>query len=252
MKETFNSVAELYDRARPSYPKELLSFVSETIDLNGEEHILEIGPGTGQATKQFIERGHYISAIELGWDLAEVLKRNCPENLEVIIGDFDELAPKLNLRVPMVYCATAFHWLNPTTRYRDCSNLLTDDGHLVLIWNGKSGDTHPVIKEAYEFLYSFHGKAFDDANDYVSLWKEDIARSQYFELKAFKEVIWNPNETLEQFKENFYSQSSYLSLCESNKKLVQERNEALFRDLTEDDLGEISTTVYICSKKAND
>ena len=248
MKETFNGAASLYDQSRPSYPKEVMAFISDVTKLNGDEPVLEIGPGTGQATKLFLEKGHHVTAIELGTELAQVLKSNCPENLDVIVGDFDLVAPELDVKVPLVVCATAFHWLNKETRYRDCSRLLSDEGHLVLIWNNKSGETHPIIRKAYEFLFGFTGKRFDDSKDIVSEQKKDIENSDFFELKAFKEIVWTRQLSVDKFKDTFYTQSSYLSLSEEDKQKVRQNNDALFEGLRPEDLGATSTTIYVCSK----
>ena len=53
----FDEVADLYERARPGYPGQL---VDDVVTLSGIEptgRILEIGAGTGKATTAFASRG---------------------------------------------------------------------------------------------------------------------------------------------------------------------------------------------------
>jgi 16S rRNA A1518/A1519 N6-dimethyltransferase RsmA/KsgA/DIM1 with predicted DNA glycosylase/AP lyase activity len=79
LKKTFDQVALLYDKARPRYPDELFSALVEAIRLQNGAKLLEIGPGTGVATKPLADRGFDITAIELGAALANVAKHNFRE-----------------------------------------------------------------------------------------------------------------------------------------------------------------------------
>ncbi len=48
----FGQVAELYDRARPSYPAEVMQGLVQNMALQAGGPILEVGAGTGKATVQ--------------------------------------------------------------------------------------------------------------------------------------------------------------------------------------------------------
>jgi hypothetical protein len=56
-RSTFDGVAELNDRARPTYPAPLIDEVAAL-----GPRILEIGPSTGQATRALVERGAEVTA----------------------------------------------------------------------------------------------------------------------------------------------------------------------------------------------
>ncbi len=47
----FGSVAELYDRARPSYPEALVDDVIAFAGVMPPTRLLEVGAGTGKATR---------------------------------------------------------------------------------------------------------------------------------------------------------------------------------------------------------
>ncbi|GAB1155374.1 hypothetical protein YWY31_13990 [Paenibacillus illinoisensis] len=49
-KETFNSIANEYEKYRPTYPNEMYNDIFDYSNLDREDKILEIGCGTGQAT----------------------------------------------------------------------------------------------------------------------------------------------------------------------------------------------------------
>ena len=61
---SFNEVADVYDRVRPSYPAALFDALFDM--LSPEPEIVEVGPGTGQATKDLLARGASVHAIEIG------------------------------------------------------------------------------------------------------------------------------------------------------------------------------------------
>src|SRR5690349_24887868 len=71
----FDQVADLYDKARPVYPEELFDELIKQVGLTENAQILEIAPGTGQATLPLARRGYKIVGVELGRRLSEVAKK---------------------------------------------------------------------------------------------------------------------------------------------------------------------------------
>ena len=53
LRTTFGSVAEQYDRARPTYPAAVFDDLVELSALGAGGRVLEIGPGTGKATSSW-------------------------------------------------------------------------------------------------------------------------------------------------------------------------------------------------------
>ena len=63
---TFDQVASVYRAARPDYPEALIDDVVSYARLEPNDAVLEVGCGTGQATKSFAMRGVPILAIDPG------------------------------------------------------------------------------------------------------------------------------------------------------------------------------------------
>ena len=122
----FDSVAELYDRARPTYPPAVIDDVAAL-----GPRILEIGPGTGQATRALVERGAEVTAVELGPRLAAIARRNVPR-ADVLTADFDTWEPE-HAGYDAVASFTAFHWLDPETKYAKVARLLSPGGTLAVV-----------------------------------------------------------------------------------------------------------------------
>jgi SAM-dependent methyltransferase len=85
---SFNEVAEVYNGVRPSYPADLFDALFQM--LPSQRKIVEVGPGTGQATKDLLARGASVLAIEIGPAMAAQLRSNLPsDRLRVGVGDFE-------------------------------------------------------------------------------------------------------------------------------------------------------------------
>lgn len=132
----FNEDAANYDKARPSYPNELFNDIIAYSCVNRNSNILEIGIGTGQATRPFLELGCNVTAVELGSDLAEYTSAKFASynNFSIINADFIEADLKSGY-YDLIYCATAFHWLPQDEALNKVKRLLKPNGTLALFWN---------------------------------------------------------------------------------------------------------------------
>ncbi|MHB8470559.1 MAG: class I SAM-dependent methyltransferase [Gaiellaceae bacterium] len=92
--------------------------------------ILEIGPGTGQATRALVERGCEVVAVELGANLAAVARRNVPE-AQIVTADFETWEPE-RAEFDVVAAFTAFHWIDRSLRYAKPARLLHAGGTLAI------------------------------------------------------------------------------------------------------------------------
>lgn len=164
LRTTFNNEAELYHIVRPRYPGELFDALIKTAQLRSHAKLLEIGPGTGQATEPLARRGYEIIAIELGVDLAEVARRALAkyENVEIITGAFEDVdLPRGSF--DLVYAATAFHWVESETRFTKPHELLKADGHLAIIGtNHVSDEAGDEFVIASQPIYGRYGPSDDD------------------------------------------------------------------------------------------
>ena len=143
LRATFGVDAERYDRARPAYPEALFVDLAEVAQLVPGSRVLEIGPGTGQATVPLAAIGCAVVAVELSPELAAVARRNLSAypNASVTDGSFEawEAPPQL---FDAVVAATAFHWIDPAVRLAKTAALLRPGGTLAVI------DTEHVAGES--------------------------------------------------------------------------------------------------------
>ena len=132
-RSTFDTVAELYDAARPRYPDDLIDAVVRLCGLHVGDRVLEVGSGTGIATAPLLERGLVVTCIELGARLAEVARARLAgfPNVEIVTADFETWTSTEPFDA--IVSATAWHWIDPAVAYPKAARLLRPGGHLA-VW----------------------------------------------------------------------------------------------------------------------
>ena len=130
LRQTFETVPALYDRVRPTYPDEL--FVDLAMVIRPRGRVLEIGPGTGQATLSLAERGFEVVAVELGAALAAFTRAKLAAfpRAEVVNGEFERTS--FGGSFDAVVAFTSFHWIDPALRYAKAASLLRREGVLAV------------------------------------------------------------------------------------------------------------------------
>lgn len=219
--EPYKGISVIYDEIRPSYPERLIQDVISKTGIKTKDKLLEIGPGTGKATVQFAEKDFTIHGVELGEDMAGILRNKCANYKKVTldVAPFEQWNSPTNEQYDMIYCAQAFHWLDANVKYKKCHNLLKDNGYLVLFWYNPCHNALPATIEIEEKVndivvryasnYSFNNeKPERRTNDGVS--KEDERRAE-IEASGLFELI----EKIEYTEEIRNNASQYLNAKKS-------------------------------------
>lgn len=132
---TFNRIAEEYQRARPGYPPELFVHLEELLESPlVARRVLEIGAGTGQATRGLLARGAQVVALEPGAELAAVARRVLAGlgDVEVVVAPFEKWEPA-GVSFDIVLAATSWHWLDQDVAFSKAAELLRPGGGLAIV-----------------------------------------------------------------------------------------------------------------------
>ena len=126
---SFGSVAEAYDRGRPSFPPEAVQW------LVGQDAatVLEVGAGTGKLTEQLVALGHDVHATEPAQEMLDILQRNLPDTRST--QTTAEELPVPDRSVDVVVAAQSFHWFDLERALPEIARVLRPGGHLALVWN---------------------------------------------------------------------------------------------------------------------
>jgi SAM-dependent methyltransferase len=163
----FGQQAEAYDRFRPTYPDAVID------ELLGPEptglNVLDVGCGTGIASRQMAQRGAKVLGVELAPRMAEIARGH---GVDVEIAAFEgwDAAGRTFDRVTS---AQAWHWLDLPIATAKAASVLRPGGRLGLIWNTgfQSDDLADALEEVYAMVVPrgshrlFRGYAVDRSSD---------------------------------------------------------------------------------------
>jgi SAM-dependent methyltransferase len=141
---SFGVVAESYERFRPGYPAELVDRVM-TYAGRPISRALEIGAGTGKATRLFAHRGVAVTATDPDGAMLAELRKHVPANVTTVQAAFEDLRPGESYG--LVYAAAALHWTNPAGRWPRMAALL-EPGGVLASFGGPVGPADPAVAEA--------------------------------------------------------------------------------------------------------
>lgn len=131
---SFEAVADEYDAARPLYPDELFDALRPLDGLR----VLDVGAGTGIATRALIARQAEVVAVDPG---REVLRRATARTSELaaLVADGAAL-PVRSGAVDLVCFAQAWHWLDESRRVPEAHRVLCRGGRWAGWWSHARAD----------------------------------------------------------------------------------------------------------------
>jgi SAM-dependent methyltransferase len=122
---SFGPVAAAYERYRPGYPErvvdEVLAYTRRPIGT-----ALEIGAGTGKATRRFAERGIAVTATDPDAEMLAELRKHVPSTVSTTQAALEDLP--LTHTYDLVFAAASLHWTEPLHRWSRVSALLGKHG----------------------------------------------------------------------------------------------------------------------------
>ncbi|MEP6816148.1 MAG: class I SAM-dependent methyltransferase [Marmoricola sp.] len=223
---SFGSVAEQYERYRPGYPNELVDAVFQHA-TRPVYSALEVGAGTGKATRLFASRGVEVIALEPDVEMAGVLeKTTLGLPVTPIVTTFEEYEG--GSRVDLVYAAAAWHWTDPATRMVRAAELLSPGGVLALF--GTSVDpADPDLLAAVEEIEKEELPDNDPA--VVHPWSlEELDITAGFVDSAQLDLPRIVTRTAEEFVGRLATVSAYLMLSPEARGDLLSRIRALLPD----------------------
>ena len=148
----FNEVPELYDRVRPTYPDELFADLMCITGMADGSSVLEVGCGTGQATRSLARLGAQVTAVEPGADLAALARRRLADfcNIEIDTSTFEDWND-FGRRFDLVVAASAWHWVDPAIGWPRAHEVLRAGGWMALLGNvvvRRAGDVEVYAETA--------------------------------------------------------------------------------------------------------
>jgi trans-aconitate methyltransferase len=219
LKTTFNTAPTLYEDVRPGYPEELIQDVLDLSGLNDRSSILEVGCGTGKATRPFAERGYELVCLDIGTDLIAVAKEKLKAfpNVSFVEHAFEEW--ESDGKFDLIISATAFHWVDPKVRYLKASAVLKSKGFLAVFSNQHVRKDEGFFAESQSLYDKYY---FPLTVDRPPTHATDMPGVEAFEDPIKRLYPWTETYSSEQYIKLLSTYSDHIALPDENRNLLFE------------------------------
>ena len=193
-RRVFDTIPEQFDKYRPRYSAELFADLIAYAEIGPGKTVLELGPGTGQATDPILNTGCDYNAIELGENLCEMMKRKYGEysNFNIVNDDFITHDFK-NQKFDMIYSAATIQWIPEEIAFSKTFELLKPGGTLAMMltvedYKTPNKEMYDKIQKVYskyfkpEFEYKQGGFKYTNAPDYGYI---NFEKREYYGKREF-------------------------------------------------------------------
>ena len=156
----FDTIPEQFDRYRPRYSRELFDDLITYAGVGPGKAVLELGPGTGQATDPILDTGCDYHAIELGEHLAAKMREKYGNrnNFTLVQDDFitHDFGEK---QFDMIYSAATIQWIPEEIAFSKTFALLKPGGALaMMLTRGDYKSHNEALYEKIQRVYTAHFK----------------------------------------------------------------------------------------------
>ena len=177
-REIFDTIPEQFDKFRPRYSRELFDYLIGYAGIDPGKSVLEIGPGTGQATEPILSTGCDYNAIELGEHLYAKMKEKYGQfsNFHIVNDDF--ITHDFGQQTyDLIYSAATIQWIPEEVAFSKTFKLLKPGGILAMMitvsdYKSTNEKLYAKIQKLYdryykpEIPYTHGGFKYDNAINY--------------------------------------------------------------------------------------
>lgn len=211
----FDTVADRYATGRPDYPAALYDTLGEILGgpLAGADAV-DLGAGTGIASRQLAARGARVTAVELSGPMVHRLAADSP-GVRAVQGSATAV-PLRDGCADLVTCAQAWHWIDPALGVPEVLRVLRPGGVFGAWWNFTLRDL-PWEREQEARLDAACGP-----------WQRDYGLPEHFQADYWlapetREFAWQRIVGLDVHLENLASKSYVAELADPAAFLAAER-----------------------------
>jgi len=142
--EGFGADAGRYDRARPTYPADL---VDRIVAASPGRDVLDVGCGTGISARLFQAAGCRVTGVDPDPRMAEQARQG---GTETEVAKFEDWSPA-GRTFDAVIAAQAWHWVDPVAGAAKAAAVLRPGGRLAVFWN--AFDPPTGLREAFAEVF---------------------------------------------------------------------------------------------------
>lgn len=222
---SFESVADEYDAARPGYPPGVYDALGDLRALR----VLDVGAGTGIATRQLLDRGARVLAVDPGTAVLGRAVAHTP-GLPAAVADGTALPVRAGCS-DLVCFAQSWHWLDPATRVPEVHRVLRRGGRWAGWWSHARADAERWFDEYWSVIEERCPGAHRDQRD--TDWGATVDRPGSLEVADRVIVPWTRVVSTDEWLTDQASHSYVAGLeTDARTELLVRLREILAREFT--------------------
>lgn len=145
----FSAGADAYERGRPNYAPEAIATLVRELAIGPGTRVLDLAAGTGKLTRQLVDTGAELVAVEPIAEMRAKLVETVP-TAEALEGTAERI-PLPNHSVDAVVVGQAFHWFDGVRAVSEIRRVLRPTGSVGMIWQARD-PVRPWIKRLEEII----------------------------------------------------------------------------------------------------
>jgi len=166
LRKIFDTIPEQFERYRPRYSAELFDNLIRYAKIAPGKSVLELGPGTGQATDPILDTGCEYHAIELGENLYEMMRRKYGHRPNFRIVNDDFITHDFgNQTFDLIYSAATIQWIPEEIAFTKTFDLLKPGGTLAMMLT--RGDYKTPNEALYNKIQGVYSAYFKPETEYT-------------------------------------------------------------------------------------
>jgi SAM-dependent methyltransferase len=189
----FSAGADAYERGRPAYSAEAVARLVRELEIGPGKRVLDLAAGTGKLTRQLVDSGAELVAVEPIAEMRAKLVAALP-GVEAIEGTAEAI-PLPGHSIDAVVVGQAFHWFDGDRAVSEIRRVLRARGGLGMIWQARD-----VVRPWIERLEEIIDRVDDGHPRFrTGAWREAFNRLPLFdplEEAAFDTVQRGSPETI--------------------------------------------------------
>ena len=134
----FDPVAVPYDQSRPNYPEEIYDSLEVEVGGLSDTVVIDVGAGTGIASRQLLARGARVIAADIGRQMLERARSSVPAPPCAVCDG--NVLPFRSGVAQLVCFAQAWHWFDPDRAAAEVARVLGKGGCWAAWWNHPRAD----------------------------------------------------------------------------------------------------------------
>lgn len=233
--ESFNNVANEYDKYRSEYPDIIFDTILSKLSLKPENiSAFEIGAGSGQATQSLIKKNLSIKVLEPSSNLIEIAKNKFKnyKTITFVNKTFEDYIEDSSQRdiFDLVYAAQSFHWVKKDKAYKYVSKILKKNGLFAAFWK-RSIPLENEVLDKLSLVYEKYINGFKPIclNQYENIVLNDLSELVDSKLFYKSELLRFKTESKERDTENYINGLKTWSMVAA---LSDEKREKLFDEVS--------------------